>query len=309
MGAHCCRIEPMIDPSSKKIICLKEMNKRYFIQIFNCNSETSNEVEINPNLFTLKYLSQISLDNILYLIGEELHKTSELECPVSSFIVINSVSSPITIKFELPPKTSHKNPSLCFNNKEELYVIGGYGTKSCEMFNIKNKVWTELPDLPNERYGCNIVALNSRSIILYGGIDSSNPNNLTNTVLLYNRETNTGWEPLLISPDDRDNYYLNKHFCGVTMYKNSIWIIGGINNLTNKKTDEILTINCDNPEKIEQSGISLVSKAQFPTIFSSCFNNNLLYLYDEEDFKIHKIDINHSNSEKIDFYRSKDIEE
>ena len=30
---------------------------------------------------------------------------------------------------------------------------------------------------------------------------------------------------------------------------------------------------------------------------------------DEEDFKIHKIDINHSNSEKIDFYRSKDIEE
>ena len=155
------------------------------------------------------------------------------------------------------------------------------------MFNIKNKVWTELPDLPNERYGCNIVALNSRSIILYGGIDSSNPNNLTNTVLLYNRETNTGWEPLLISPDDRDNYFLNKHFCGVTMYKNSIWIIGGI----------------------EQSGINLFSKAQFPTIFSSCFNNNLLYLYDEEDFKIHKIDINNSNSEKIDFYRSKDIEE
>lgn len=309
MGEKCCRMEPVIDPSSKKIICLKEMNKRYFIQIFNCNLETSNEVEINPNLFTLTYLSQISLDNVLYLIGEELHKAGELECPKSSFIVINPVSSPVTIKFELPPKTSHKNPSLCFNNKEELYVIGGYSSKSCEMFNINNKVWTELPDLPNERYGCNIVALKSGIIILYGGIDSSNPRNLINTVLLYNRETNTGWEPISIFPDNSDNYYLNKHFCGVTVYKNIIWIIGGINNLTNQKTDEILTINCDNPKKIELSGIRLASKAQFPTFFSSCFNNNLMYLYDEDDFKIHKIDINYSNSEKIDFYRTKDIEE
>ena len=54
MGAQCCRNEPIIDPTSTKIICLKESNQRYFIHIFDCNSETSNEIEINPNLFDIK---------------------------------------------------------------------------------------------------------------------------------------------------------------------------------------------------------------------------------------------------------------
>ena len=86
MGAQCCRNEPIIDPTSTKIICLKESNQRYFIHIFDCNSETSNEIEINPNLFDIKNLSQISQDNTLFLLGQDNTETESS----SIFIVISS---------------------------------------------------------------------------------------------------------------------------------------------------------------------------------------------------------------------------
>lgn len=293
MGAQCCRSEPIIDPTSTKIICLKESNHRYFIHIFDCNSETSNEIEINPNLFDIKNLSQIYQDNTLYLIGQDSTETE----PSSIFIVINTIQSPISINFEQPPIHIHNRPSLCFYSDEELYVIGGINSTQCEMYSIKEKKWNELPQLPSERYGCSVVSVKeNHSIILYGGGKDDNDD-----ILIYNKEKQ--WEILT-----KIDIQLKRSFTGISSYNNTIFIFGGVDSTTNESSDEIISVNMNKVDNIEKYPMKMSKKSKWEKMFSYGCYNGVFYLFDEESFAIYKVDINYHKSEVIDFYHGKDME-
>ena len=189
MGTQCCASESVIDVSPYKIICLVIQNEQYYIRMFSCVNEFSNEIIINPNLFNPKGLSQISNGNVLYLVGSENNEdnnTNHNEI-VSTFISIDVLLQPITISIELPPNDIHTNPCLVLSyDKEELYVIGGYNTMKCEYFSFKDAKWIVMPSLPNVRFNCNVACVND-SIVVYGGYKDNEMKEFDDSLILYDK--------------------------------------------------------------------------------------------------------------------------
>lgn len=300
MGAQCCSSDPPQDLKASKIICVKEKNSSYFLQFFNCELEITSESEMNPTLFQIENLSQISIEGTLYLIGINTARnsiystTSEHSSNYSqtSFISINTNSSPVTITFEISPLYNHDNPSLCTSNdNEDIFCVGGQNSDECERYSIKDNKWYTLPKLPEVLNGCSSLYFENK-IIVYQG----------NKVFKLNFEPNNdysrgNWEILC---EIKEISYFRK-FSHISMIGRNLIIFGGVNSL-GQETDDIISVNIDDPEKVEKTEIKLAKNVKFGKIFNISFLDGSIFMFDEEEFQIHKIDFHHKTSQCIDFY-------
>lgn len=298
MGTECCRIRTDVDVKANKIICLKAKNNNCYIHIFNCENELSNEIEINPRLVEITGMAQISIGNILYLIGNNCEKDNKDQRQSrAKCLDINTVALPISINYSLPSKYYHYYPSLCHCNKEGLYVIGGKASTQCELFSIDKKTWTELPELPSERYGCSIICYGpKKTLIAFGGLNTVT-NQLSNEIIQLTINNNS-WDKIGELKENNIRYW-----SGIINYKQSIFLFGGIG-LNGKTTDEISSVDMTDIDLSSNtiSNLNLSTMSKFHSIFSYGNNNGIFYLFDEEVFQIHKVFLYPKKSEVFDFY-------
>ena len=129
-------------------------------------------------------------------------------------------------------KYSHWNHSMIAEN-EKIYVIGGYNSNKCEVYDIANKTWNELPDLLAKERQRTMLFIQNNFLYSFMGMTQ---NGILDTVERLNLDNlEAGWENINIVNND----YINLKFYGagiISMKKsNKIFFIGGKKEKKNKE--------------------------------------------------------------------------
>ena len=259
-------------------------------QIYDIYQGIGKEVNINLRVTKFDGLSQIILDNMLYLIGSNLKKHNSNNNYLSSHLIrieFNEDCIP-HIKILTSSEYPHYLPSLAKYKNEEIFVIGGKDNVTCEVFSLKSNKWKKLKNLPSERYGCSVICEeNLKVLYLFGGLNNST-NTINFSVLKYNLKTNLEWETLIVTSNSN---LLQRTFCGSIKTKNNTVILLGGSTSVHKETEDVIEYN------IMTKSANLVSyKLKKPALFvsSQFFEddeiNEFFYGFDSENV-IHKINL------------------
>ncbi len=261
------------------------------VQIYDVYQGLGREVNINLRVTKFDGLSQIILENKLYLIGSNIKKVNSNNNYLSSHLIkieFNEDCIP-HIKILTSSEYPHYYPSLAKFKNEEIFVIGGKDNVTCEVFSLKSNKWKKLKNLPAERFGCSVICEeNQKLLYLFGGL-----NNITNlinySVLKYNLKTNLEWETLIVTSNSN---LLQRAFCGnIKTRNNTVLLLGGSTGV-HSETDDIIEYNITT-----KSANALSFKLRKTAIFTSSqfFEedeiNDFFYGYDGDNI-IHKVNLN-----------------
>lgn len=274
-------------------------NEQLVSQIYDIYQGLGREVNINLRVTKFDGLSQIIIENKLFLIGSNLKKINSNNYMSSYLIKLEFNEECIPhIKILTSSEYPHFYPSLAKFKNEEIFVIGGKENVTCEVFSIKSNKWKKLKNLPAERYGCSVICEeNQKQLYLFGGL-----NNSTNTVnfslLKYNLKTNLDWETLIVSLNSN---LLQRTFCGTIKTQNNTVVLIGGSTAVHSETDDIIEYNI-----VSKSANILPFKLKKPATFiSSQFfeddeYNKIFYGFDNDN-TIHKIDLNGKDTYDLKF--------
>ena len=111
-------------------------------------------------------------------------------------------------------------------NKGKIYVIGGYGSNKCEVYDINSKTWKEMPDLIEKERQRSMLFVEKNFLYCFMGI---NQNGFLTTVEKLNLDNmSAGWESVIV---DTCNEKINLKFYGAGIIRmnncNKIYFIGG----------------------------------------------------------------------------------
>ena len=300
----------------------KNIKELLFLQIFDTETENFYEYRIPNKTLNLRGMSQIFLENKLFIFGSPTKtsidsiinyensdknkllrkKTTDKNNFSSSFIYsINILSLPLKINYEVNSFFVHYYPTLSILRNELIIAIGGYGSKNCEYYNQTSKKWKELPELPEERFGCSSICDNtSNCIYCFGGYNSNYKKNCL-SIFKLNINNPIKWDTLLVMDNSEK---LGKNFSCVIKKDNGHWIIIGGNNDDKKATDNIIDVNVINSRKIEvkEGGYKEInSNIMFENLRLGCENlNGDMYLFDDlENNYVYKIGIDYTSVIKL----------
>jgi hypothetical protein len=168
----------------------------------------------------------------------------------------------------------HWNHSM-IADKEKIYVIGGYNSNKCEVYDIQAKTWSELPDLFSPERQRSMLFIEKNFLYCFMGLSQ---NGILDSVERLNLDnTQTGWER--INVDNSDNLILKFYGAGIIRMsdENKILFIGG------KKEN--------NNEEVYKRSIYEFSLDDFKMTLSDFkiendleFVENKLYPIDETDY-------------------------
>ena len=159
-------------------------------------------------------------DNCLYFSGgqEYIKEASKLFLSVSK-------NDQTQIAKKLPSmKHSHWNHSMVAN-KDKIYVIGGYNSNKCEVYDIPSKTWTEIPDLKAPERQRSMLFVENNFLYCFMGLSQ---NGILDTVERLNLENiEAGWENIIV--DNTENVNLKFYGAGIIRMTqaNKIFFIGG----------------------------------------------------------------------------------
>ncbi len=218
---------------------------------------------------TVEGLSELNLEQNLYLCGN-----NRLEDNEGSFLF---EISPFTPKATILVNAiyEHYYPALIAFDNNFLLCIGGKNQIHCECYNIEEKYWTQIPDLPEERYRCTL-CLDSKNdmIYLFGGINnkkqSFNNNEIyieNNNILRLKKEMYMSWEKIEIKNENEKNL-LNRISASSLIFddqEDNIYIFGG-ENQQNIFLQDIIKFDINTFSIIRTN-----QKLKFPTIFLNQF--------------------------------------
>ena len=220
--------------------CLKEMAKPIIgtnqIQLFSPSNQNQKIIRKNTNLNREEHgyslfpegCRHILIDDNLYIIGG----TNHVRVPISIVLVYNISLG--TLKRISDLNTAHSYHTVEFlDNYDCILCIGGENSSSCEIMNLENKKWYQLPSLNSPRANCNIYFnnVNSELFVLFGicGIMCEKVNNYTDSIeVLPLNDISQGWI--------RVDYYktpglnLKVNYCmTIPFTSNQLLIYGGSN--------------------------------------------------------------------------------
>lgn len=276
------------------------MDQDYLVtQIFDIYQAIGKEVNINLRVTKFDGLSQIIVDNKVYLIGSGLKKVNPNNFSSSHLIKIEFNQDCIPhIKILTSSEYPHYFPALTKFKNEEIFVIGGKENLTCEVFSLKSNKWKKLKNLPTERYGCSITCEeNSKTLYLFGGINNA-LNSINFSVLKYNLKTNLDWETLIISAN---SHLLQRTFCGCLNVKNNyVLLLGGTTSIHNE-TDDIIEVNLitkvANDTNLKLPKPAIFTSSQY---FENDEINDFYYGFDSENI-IHKLNLNGRETFELKF--------
>ena len=118
----------------------------------------------------------------------------------------------------------HWNHSM-IADKEKVYVIGGYNSNKCEVYDIQAKAWSELPDLLSPERQRSMLFIEKNFLYCFMGLSQ---NGMLDSVERLNLDNiKTGWERINI--DNSENLILKFYGAGIIRMseENKILFIGG----------------------------------------------------------------------------------
>jgi len=130
-------------------------------------------------------------------------------------------------------KYPHWNHSM-IADKNKIYVIGGYNSNKCEMFDLSNNTWNEIPDLIEKERQRPMLYIDNNFLYCFMG---RTQNAFLSTVERLNLDNvNAGWESIIV---DTGKERTNLKFYGAGIIKknncNKIYFIGGKKEKRNKE--------------------------------------------------------------------------
>ena len=131
-------------------------------------------------------------------------------------------------------KHSHWNHSMIANNGK-IYVIGGYNTNKCEVYDIEKKTWSELPELVSKERQKSMLFIDKNKLYCFMGLSQSGILDSVEVLDLIN--PNSGWVNLIV--DNSEEVNLRFYGAGIIKKKgsNKIIFIGG--KKLNKKKEQV----------------------------------------------------------------------
>ena len=131
-------------------------------------------------------------------------------------------------------KNNHFNHSM-IADKEKIYVIGGYDSNKCEVFDIANNKWNEMPDLNSKERQRSMLYIDNNYLYCFMGLSQ---NGILDSVERINLENiDAGWSNIII--DNCDDINLKFYGAGIIRknQSNKIYFIGG--KKENKKKENV----------------------------------------------------------------------
>ena len=171
-------------------------------------------------------------------------------------------------------KNSHWNHSM-IADKGKIYVIGGYNSNKCEVYDITNKTWTEIPNLNAKERQRSMLYIEKNFLYCFMG---SSQNGILDSVERLNIENiDVGWESIILS--NSDNINLKFYGSGIKRLPqaNKIYFIGGRKEKKNKEVvykKSIYEFSFDD-FKMEMSDFKIENDLEFV--------ENKLFAIDEND--------------------------
>ena len=168
-------------------------------------------------------------DNVLYFTGgqEYIKESSKLFLSVSKY-------GQNTKATKLPPmKYSHWNHSM-IGDRGKIYVVGGYNTNKCEMYDIVFKTWTEMPELTVKERQRPMLYVDNNYLYCFMGLSQDGVLDSVERISLDNIEK--GWEKICVVNERNNN--LKFYGAGIIRKPNSnvIAFIGGKKENKKKET-------------------------------------------------------------------------
>ena len=159
-------------------------------------------------------------ENFFYFSGgqEYIKEASKLFLSISKK---DSNQNPTKLPSMLNP---HWNHSM-IADKEKIYVIGGYNSNKCEVYDIQAKTWSELPDLLSPERQRSMLFIEKSFLYCFMGLSQ---NGMLDSVERLNLDnTQKGWER--INVDNSENLILKFYGAGIIRMsdENKILFIGG----------------------------------------------------------------------------------
>jgi len=131
-------------------------------------------------------------------------------------------------------KYSHWNHSMIAKNGK-IYVIGGYNSNKCEVYDIEKKIWSELPDLISKERQKSMLFIDKNNLYCFMGLSQVG---ILDTIEVLNlNNPNAGWVNLIV--DNSEEVNLRFYGAGIIEKKgsNKIIFIGG--KKINKKKEQV----------------------------------------------------------------------
>ena len=130
-------------------------------------------------------------------------------------------------------KYPHWNHSM-IADKGKIYVIGGYASNKCEVYDLSSNTWTEIPDLIEKERQRSMLYVDNN--FLYCFMGRSQTDFLSTVERLNLDNVNAGWESIIV---DTGKERTNLKFYGAGIIKknnsNKIYFIGGKKEKRNKE--------------------------------------------------------------------------
>ena len=238
-----------------------------FISIYNPYVNKIEEIEIQTDKKFPTNLALLFKLPYCYVSGGKIKDVDKGIEELTSFYALRREGPKIFEKIILPDMLESKINHCLFEVPylNSICALGGYNSTDVEIFNMEDKIWTNLPELNNPREGATCCIINDTFLYCFFGYDSENSTYLTSIEkldLVYKEN----WE--VLNPYGNKSF-MKKKYCGCVKYRKNfeenIYIVGGINVLNSESKDCLIYDDKNN---------TIEKKSDFTLPYKSSFNSN-----------------------------------
>ena len=285
---------------NKRKQTLRNKNGEFQLLSYDIEEEKFSKFNIIfPIIKSIEGLSELYVNQNFYLCGVSPKQKNEgsflFKINLEGIIEDEDLNAQILINSKSP----HIYPSLISDKNEQIICVGGKGQTNCELYNCNLNKWHILPNLPEERYKCNL-CLEPKKVYVYlfGGISTKNKKNKSKQdndnqdvdykILRMDLINQLVWETILIKNDNK-SLIINRFSAGCFTFKNIedfIFIVGGEDH-ENKYLDSIIRYSI-HKNKFESTGIKLKFRAKFMNQYG-LLNEEQIYCFIDNYNQIHEI--------------------
>jgi len=254
MGSACCRDD--YKPSSKLFIQGAQINSpnksKNILEIFDIENEVSLKYQTIFLLNSFEGFGQLNYNDIFYLCGG-----SEKKVGATYFFMYDPRCNNNNLQSLINCFHDHKYPAMTGYKNEYIVAVGGVDSCKCELYSKSKNRWRNLPELPENRYGCSLIVDEKLEFLyLFGGI---NQDIYYGSILRLNLKTLILWDSVIV----KENYNLlqKSHFAIFKSDRNSFLLVGG-SKRGNEYTDDIIEFDLTS-KAAKQSKLRLNKPSKF----------------------------------------------
>lgn len=244
----------------------------------------------------------------IYVSGGEIQKDNNTE-PISTFMEIDlmTLSKSSVTNRKLPdlkePRTWH---SMIYVPDQYIFIVGGTGTKSVEVYDIIKGTIEKDSELNESRSECTLCLINNTYLYAFCGF-LLHQTYLTSIERCNLRRAKRTWETVNYTLEN--NITFNPSFFAVSYYKNDIILLGGNENVEERNKNYVYKLG-EEKDTIEENNTEIVYTSVFREKFFIPINSNVsvllplvssdveVFFFNDEEGKVTKTIFKEENEEE-----------